>query len=146
MFARTPLVLAAALMLAECATAHKAPPPSADSHLDTARLAAFAASTKYPADAKAIGNPRLAALFAPHSQVISIVNLSDTALRDVNVWVNRTYVCRVDVLPAHAAVDVPRTKFYDSGGLNMDKLDAVALRVEVQDGDRLFLMETASSR
>ena len=144
MFTRTLIGLTAVVILASCASPKAQPTGGGD--LDSARLTAFAATAKYPADIKAGGTTQLIALFEPHSEFISIVNVSDGLLRDVNVWVNRTYVCRAEALPPHATVELSRKRFYDAGGLNMDKLDVAALRVDLQDGDRLYLLERATYR
>src|SRR5689334_12377619 len=75
---------------------------------EAAQLAAYAATAHYPADAKPSTDLRAAALIDPKGDDVRVANLSDQPLRDVNVWMNGTFVHRVSVIPAHGSVTLDR--------------------------------------
>jgi hypothetical protein len=110
---------------------------------EAAQLAAYAATARYPADAKPSSDLRAAALIDPKGDEIRIANLSDQPLRDVNVWINGTFVHKVSVIPAHGTVTVDRKEFYDPSGKSMAQLNAMVHRVEIQSGDHLYAVGDA---
>jgi hypothetical protein len=105
---------------------------------EEAQLAAFAATAKYPSDLRPSNDINAAALVNPKNDAIKIVNTSDQPMRDVNVWVNGTFVHKVNVIPPHGAASMDRSDFFDASGQNMTKLNAGVSRVELQSGDHLY--------
>jgi hypothetical protein len=105
---------------------------------EEAQLAAYAATAKYPSDLRPSSDIHAAALVNPKNDAIKIVNTSDQPMRDVNVWLNGTFVHRVNVIPPHGAASLDRSEFFDTGGQNMTKLNAGVSRVELQSGDHLY--------
>src|SRR5437764_13396065 len=95
--------------------------PFAHGGEDRAQLAAYAASAHYPTDVKTSHDARIAALINPRNESVKIVNFGDEPMRDVNVWVNNTFVHKVSVIPSHGSVTIDRAEFYDASGQDMKK-------------------------
>ncbi len=107
----------------------------------SAKRAAFAAQTPYPQNMKATEDSHLTALVSRDGNTIQLLNSSDKASTDANVWVNGTYLTRVDSVPPHGLVTLHRTDFFDSGGNNLSKQSATVTRVEVQSNNQLFQVQ-----
>jgi hypothetical protein len=101
------------------------------------QLAAYAATARYP-DAKPSSDIKAAVLINPRSNTVKVVNFSDEAIRDVNVWVNGSFVHRVGIIPSHGSVVLDREQFYDAAGENMSKVNSTPNRVDLQAGDHLY--------
>lgn len=108
---RCSLAIVAALLIAGCETNSSTlvPNPDHDLNKSMAKFSADAATRKYPATQSS----SLAAISPTQVQqapfrgevdyqlrVINIVNLSDTAWNNVEVWANGKYVCFVPTFPA----------------------------------------------
>jgi hypothetical protein len=135
----------AALALATVVGCSNGNMPFTSGHVEEqSQLAAYAATAKYP-DSKPSNDMRAAALINPKDSEIKVVNFGDAPLRNVNVWVNGTFVHNVAIIPAHGAATVARDNFFDGRGDNMSKLNVTASRVELQSGDQLFNLGTVTS-
>jgi hypothetical protein len=64
----------------------------------------------------------------------------------VNVWVNGSFVRKVDVIPAHGTRTITPGQFYDASGRSMTTLRATPTRVELQSGDKLWGLMTVNAR
>jgi len=107
-------------------------------------MASFAAKAQYPADAKPVDSFHGAALLAHDGRTIELSNLSDEPWQNVKVWINGSFVREVDTVPAHVTITLHTSEFYDRDGDDMAHAKATPLRVEVQNGDRLFTLHTAT--
>ena len=148
MLERSPLMIRqtlATLALATVVGCSSGNMPFTSGHVEEqSQLAAYAATAKYP-DAKPSSDIRAAALINPKDSEIKVVNFSDAPLRNVNVWVNGTFVHNVAIIPAHGATTIARENFFDGRGDNMSKMNVTASRVEVQTGDQLFNLGTVTT-
>lgn len=99
--------------------------------------AAYAATAKFPADAKAVAEVPLTASVDRDRNELVVRNDSDQALNNVNVWVNGQYVAWVGQIPSHERVTVRMQSFSDAQGHTI-KDWADANSVQLQSGDRLF--------
>lgn len=142
MLRKTVIALAATTLIG-CSAGGTFSPLGSKSSGEQAQLAAYAATARYPGDAKPSTDLRAAALINPKSDAVKIVNLSDQPVRDANVWVNGTFVRKVNIVPAHGAVVLDRSEFFDASGQNMTKLNAPVHKVEIQTGDHLYALGDA---
>lgn len=120
--------------------------PVASTNHDQAEMAAYAATAQYPATARPDEGRRMAAIIDPRANTVEVMNFSDEPMRDVNVWVNGTFVRKVDVIPARGTRTFTAGQFYDSSGRNMATLRATPNRIELQAGERLWGVMTVNSR
>ena len=134
---RTVLVSLAAISLAGCSAGASFNPPmgSNTSRDETAQLAAYAATSRYPADAKA-KTANIAVLQKNDS--IRLINFTNQPVRDANVWINGTFVQRVDVIPPNGSVRLSKARFFDNSGRALTTTQVGTDQVTVQEGDMLY--------
>lgn len=142
MFSKSLAALALASVVG-CSTSTNFQPFAANGPDERAQFAAYAATAKYPSEAKPSEDFKAIALINPKNESVKLVNYSDEAIRDANIWVNGSFVYRVGTIPSHGSVVVDREQFYDSNGETMRKLNSTANRVEVQLGDHLYRLGNA---
>jgi hypothetical protein len=117
--------------------------PFAGQHQEEAVLAAYAARTPYPSQAHPEEGRQVGALINAKNDRIEIINFSDKPLHDVNVWVNGTFLYKVDNIPSQSTRAVSTDELYDTTGKTMSALKAAPTRVEVQTDDKLWSLRTA---
>jgi len=133
------LIVLAAIALAGCSTS--AENPSTASHTTQqppTQLAAYAASVQYPSDLTASKDLRVAAILNNDSGTIKIYNFSNQALRDVRVWVNNSFVYRLDTLAPNSSVTIHRDQLYDATGRTLANVQATVRTVQLQTPEGLF--------
>ena len=91
----------AAILLAGCASGTTNVNPNPDPAVQKPRttFAAYAATREYPADLPKTEDAAIRAEVDYQLDVINFVNLGDTELKDVEVWVNEHYVVLLGTLP-----------------------------------------------
>ena len=142
MLYRAILLLLAGSLVAGCSASAELDPQagrSADQTADT-QLAAYAAANEFP-DADAADDLRAAAVVKRENQSVKIYNFSNDALRDVDVWVNGSYVRKVSSIPANGSVTVPLNTFYDASGRSLAQQKPTINTVQLADDDRLFNLQ-----
>lgn len=119
--------------------------PEAVAPADTERvqLAAYAARTPYPSDMRPSTDLHVGALLSQSGRRIQLENLSDDTLTNVKVWVNGQFVYHLDSLPPHSTRTLYASMFYNRDGMDMITAKAFPQRVELQSGDRLYVVPTA---
>ena len=100
------------------------------------RLAAYAASSKYP-DAQPSDDLRMTAVVDRRAGMIRILNPTHDAATDATVWVNRNFVTRVDRIPAQGITELDMDRFYNGQGRSLPDVNTAVREVQVQRGDRL---------
>ena len=106
------------------------------------QLAAFAAQQQYPRDASASDDLRAAALINREKNTIRVLNFSDRPLNDAVIWVNGSFVHRVErQIPPNGSVTIPRAQFYDATGRSLSNQSTSANRVQIQWGDELYNLQ-----
>src|SRR5580704_5802169 len=94
--------------LVACSTSNSPPQPDV-------QLAAYAASTNYPS-----AQPQMAkdvgVVLAPNSKVLRILNFSQNAINNSEIWLNGTYVYKVDTIAGDGYVKLYESNFYDHSG------------------------------
>jgi hypothetical protein len=99
--------------------------------------AAYAATMRYPAEAKVQNDVPLTASVDDKRNELVIRNDSDQALNNLNVWIDGKYVAWVGTIPAHERVSLRMASFSDASGRSL-KNWGEANSVQLQSGDRLF--------
>jgi hypothetical protein len=140
---RHSLALIALLGIAGCqaSTSISSPFGKGKDQEQRTQRAAFAASAQYPKEMKATTDLPASALINRDQQTIRIVNSSDRALRDVTVWVNGSYVAKVDTIPSHGIVTLRHGDFYDGAGTSLANQKPTITRVELQSQDKLYALQ-----
>ena len=111
-----------------------APPQDSGEH-----LAAFAASTPYPTNLKTENAHNIGAVVDPTSRVIRIFNFGSMPLSGVNVWVDSSYVYKLDQLPANSFVNTNMSDYFDHSGDAMGPSTTVST-VQIQTPDHLWTL------
>jgi hypothetical protein len=70
-------------------------------------------TAEYPTTEEASTDIQATALVNGKGQTIQIVNASDKNLSQANVWVNKSFMARVNSLPAHSTVALKYDSFYN---------------------------------
>jgi len=104
-------------MLGGCASGTSRVNPNPEPSLNRPRqeLATYAATRDYPADAPQASAP-VRAEVDYQLDVINMVNLGDTELKDVEVWVNQHYVVLVGTLPVRQQRGINFHVLFDKSG------------------------------
>lgn len=79
-------------------------------------LKADARQRSYPEEAPRIYEPKARAQVAYMLRRVELVNFTDEDWSDVDVWVNRQYVCHVPHLQRHQLKEIHFPMLYDSAG------------------------------
>lgn len=111
-------------------------PPSGDAE----HLAAFAASTPYPTDLKSQQAETIGAVVDPVTKVIRIFNFGHSPFTDVNIWLDSTYVYKLDSLPADSYVNTNMSDYYDHSGNSLGSAATTVSQVEVQTPNHLWIL------
>lgn len=102
--------------------------PGAD---ERPRLAAFAASSQYPST-RPSDELRVTAVVDRDGGTIRLFNPTDHTIRAADIWVNGSFVNRVDSIPANGSITLNRARFYDGAGRTLASTDTTALRIELE--------------
>ncbi len=105
---------------------------------DNAKLASYAAQTKYPADLTAVPADSIFYSVGDNG-VITLNNAGDQSLASFNLWVNKSFVLMVPQLPAHSQATYAPELFFNRDGTSL-KAQPVDPNwaVEIQGGGRLM--------
>jgi hypothetical protein len=124
--------LAFAASLAGCMSSNSPAQPDV-------QLAAYAASTTYPNSqpemAKDVG-----VLLAPSSKAIRVLNFSQAGINNSEIWLNGTYVYKVDTIAGDGSVRLPLSEFYDHNGHSFADQQATPTKIELRSGDHLWTL------
>lgn len=105
----------------------------------SAELAAYAGSHQYPQNEQTGNDLRAAALV--NGDTIKIYNFGTQPIRDVDVWVNRTYVRHVNAIGPGSGISLNTSNLYNSVGQQLStKGDRVNLVQIEQDHSLQTLM------
>ena len=133
MFSRKliPLLAGAGLAMATaCSSTTDNPEPSE-------HLAAYAASTSYP-NAHAEQAGQLGAIVEPNAKVIRILNFGQKEVDSCEVWLNGTFVYKVDSIPGEGYVSLHESNFYDHDGHAFSDTQSTPTKIELRSGDHLW--------
>jgi hypothetical protein len=104
-----------------------------------AQLAAYAASeeNQFPRDAEASGDFHAAAVVNRDDGTIRIFNYTNEPINNAKLWVNQSYVRRLDAIPANGSKRVSFSELYNSKAQTFTAAKAPITSVQLQTGDRL---------
>ena len=106
-----------------------------------ARMAAHAASMRYPSNMRPMTDWRAAALVDRRSGAIRVINFENRPIRDANIWVNQSFVHRVDSIPPNGYVVLSRGGFYDSAGNSLSNVNSSVTQVQIESGNNLYSLQ-----
>ena len=106
----------------------------------------YAATAKYPGEARTSDAIQLTAVDDPDDNVMTIYNVSDNAIGPATVWVNGAFVHRIDGIPPRGAVEINHVELLQAGpGTgDLDSVNQSARKVEIQTRDGLFTVQGPS--
>ena len=138
MFGRTLtlLVMAALAGCAGKASDESSSNTSADGPSPT-ELAAYAGAARYPSEMKS-KELRAHAVVDRENGIIKIYNLGNQNLRDVRVWVNKSFVKRIDGIAPQSSVTIRTDELYDGLGRTFASQDEEVAIVQLQTLDELY--------
>jgi hypothetical protein len=109
-----------------------------------ARQAITAAATaKYPGEAIKSEDVQLAAINYPEKHMIEVHNLGTQSITSPTVWVNGTFMSRVDSIPPKSFVAVKYGELLEAGPAANDlrRLKEPVAKVEIQTDKGLFSVQ-----
>ncbi len=68
-------------------------------------------------------------------ELVRLVNFTEQPLRNVNVWVNHSFVQRVVNVPPRGSVALANKNFFDSTGHSLVQLQVIPSAVQVETSD-----------
>lgn len=138
-----PLALAAA----GCASGSSGALPAADPALrENPRALIKQATTRpYPADAAKGEKSPVQAEIDYQLGVINFVNLGDTEIKDLQVWVNGQYSARLTALPVKRQLGVSFALLFDKQGKRPPKNGVWAKQVELLYDGKLYTIRTRAA-
>jgi len=98
-----------------------------------AKLAAYAAQARYP-DTEPRSDLSGGAIVSSHNDTVRIVNFSDRALVEPDIWVNGSFVQRAGTVPARGIVTMARSGFYNNRGDVLSSIGNIQ-RIDIQTHD-----------
>jgi hypothetical protein len=131
-----------AALIAGCSASATVDNPfsAAPAEHERARLAAFAASSEYPTT-RPSDTLRATALIDREAGTIQILNPTDRALHNSRVWVNGSFVARVDEIPPQGSVTINRARFYSPRGNTLQGMNTSATRVQIETDGELYNLQ-----
>jgi hypothetical protein len=117
------------------------PPTDPDLKKTAAQFAADSAKRSYPANAERGGELQaMASIDYGVFNRVEIMNLSDEAYDDVEIWMNEKYVFHASKWPAHSLKKVNFATLYDRDGepFPMDNRKTRISKIEVLKDGKLF--------
>jgi hypothetical protein len=139
---RPTLALLALASLSGCAANGEFNPVGKHSaEMTPTQLAAWSAEAKYPANLKPGDDLRAAAIVSKDKGTIKIYNFTDQPVRDGRVWVNRSFVAKVDGIAPQSKVTIRTDQLYDGLGNTLASQKQDVGSVQLQSADRLFNLE-----
>ena len=102
------------------------------------QLAAYAGRAEYPRESRARDELRAAAIVSRDKGAIKIYNFEDQPLRDMDVWVNGSFVHRVDGIAPGTSVAVRTRDLYDAMGNPFSAQNEEVSRVEIRTMEGLY--------
>ena len=106
----------------------------------------YAATAKYPGDARTVDTVQLTAVDDPDNDRLTIYNVSDNTIGPATIWVNGMYVHRIDGIPPRGAVEIEHVELLQDGAGTGDlhSVNQSARKVEIQTRDGLFTVQGPS--
>jgi hypothetical protein len=101
-------------------------------------LAAYAGHAKFPADQAPKTDLQLASILSADKSTIKIYNFSTDPLRNVDVWVNGSYVQHVAGISPQGSVLIHTNELYNGLGKNFAGQSEPVSKVQVSSDHGLF--------
>jgi hypothetical protein len=147
MFPRN-LILLGAMTLTGCGMKGMHPTAYADPSREANRnavaeptapeLAAYAGHAKFPAEETAKTDLQVASILSADKSTIKIYNFSPDPLRNVDVWVNGSYIQHVDGISPQGSVLIHTNNLYNGLGKNFAGQSEPVSKVQISSDHGLF--------
>ena len=102
-----------------------------------AELAAYAGRTKFP-EGQSKGELPIVAIISPDKRTIKIYNLGNSELRNVDVWVNGSYVQHLAGLAPQSSVQIRTDELFNGLGKNFAGQAEPITRVQLQSDQGFY--------
>ncbi len=108
-----------------------------------AQMAAFAASeeNQYPDNVNVSEDLAVAGIVNQKDNTIRIFNFSDQTLRNAKLWINQSFVYRIDNVPANSSTRVPFSGLYNSDGRTFTDVRAPITSIQLQVDDTMYRVQ-----
>jgi hypothetical protein len=107
--------------------------------------AAYAGHAQFPQTQPALNDLTVAAIVSRDKKQLKLYNFGKQAIRNVDVWVNGSFVTRIGGIAPQSSVVISTTEIYNGLGHSLASRGEEVSRVQLDDGGRLFnLMGPAS--
>ncbi|HEX4055981.1 MAG TPA: hypothetical protein VHX86_17085 [Tepidisphaeraceae bacterium] len=104
------------------------------------KLAAYAGSVGYPSDVKTEESTTMGTAVDSDEKAIRIFNFGENELDGADIWINGSFVYKIDSLPGKSHVKLRLADFYDHDGHSFADTSATVTRVQIHAGDRLWTL------
>jgi hypothetical protein len=101
-------------------------------------LAAYAGHAKFPADQQPKSDLQLASILSPDKSTIKIYNFTNDPLRNIDVWVNGSYVQHVDGISPQSSVLIHTDELYNGLGKSFSGQSEPVSNVQVATDHGLY--------
>jgi hypothetical protein len=101
------------------------------------KLAAYAASVSFPGNTHAEDSTNVGAVVEP-GKVVRIYNFGQNELDGSEVWLNASFVYKVDSMPGNGVVSLSLADFYDHDGHSFGDTNATVTTVQLHAGDHVW--------
>ena len=135
---RQTIALLALAALGGCAANAEFGAPNSTQRMTATQLAAFAASTEYPANQTGRNDLMAAAIVDRGDKEIKVYNFSNQPIRDARLWVNRSFVARIEGIAPLSKAVIKGDRFYDKMGNSYAKQSVEVSQVELQTAEGLY--------
>jgi len=125
-------------LLAGCASSSKSTAGAASASFDEmtpTQIAAWSATSRYPQTAPMKKND-VTIIVNQGKNTIKLYNLSGTPLRNSKLWVNKTFVAKVDAVAPQTNMVINTERLYDGVGnvFSKQKLEVTSVQLQTEEG------------
>lgn len=108
----------------------------------------YAATAKYPGEARTSDAIQLTAVNDPDADELMIYNVTDNAIGPSTIWVNGAFVHRIEGIAPRGSVTINHAELLQAGPgtADLDALDQNPRKVEIQTRDGLFTVQGPSQK
>lgn len=101
-------------------------------------LAAYAGNARYPDTQPVLDQLRIAAIVSRDNRTIKLYNFGSENIRNVDVWVNGSYVKRIGGIAPQSRVTIDTTELYNGLGRTLARSGDEVSLVQLQKGNTLY--------
>jgi hypothetical protein len=103
-------------------------------------LAAYAGHAKFPADQQARSDLQVASILSPDKTTIKLYNFTNDPLRNIDVWVNGSYVQHVDGISPQSSVLIHTDELFNGLGKSFSGQAEPVSKVQIATDHGLYTL------